>query len=176
MPWALPGRLAALPGREGPALPGREGPALPGRFFSADCLLKCNTGNSVAVHHCTVWYKDPQLLALYLSLKIWLFFLGLPNYWCSIYTGRVVLLDRFSWCGLPCWGENTKIKFFAYNMQYFENRYMIIFNFLWNLYFWISYVLGALRPLGVGVILSPVSVHASQCGWTHQQSAINMEM
>lgn len=39
MPWALPGRLAALPGREGPALPGREGPALPGRFFSADCLL-----------------------------------------------------------------------------------------------------------------------------------------
>lgn len=38
MPWALPGRLAALPGREGPALPGREGPALPGRFFSADCL------------------------------------------------------------------------------------------------------------------------------------------
>lgn len=122
MPWALPGRLAALPGREGPALPGREGPALPGRFFSADCLLKCNTGNSVAVHHSTVWYKDPQLLVLYLSLKILLFFLGLPNYWCSIYTGRVVLLDRFSRCGLPCWGENTKKIFFAYKMQKFENR------------------------------------------------------
>lgn len=120
MPWALPGRLAALPGREGPALPGREGPALPGRFFSADCLPLWNTGNSVAVHYNTVWYKDPQLLTLYLSLKIWLFFLGLPNDWCSIYTGRIVPLDRFSWRGLPCWGGKTKIKFFTNNIQYWK--------------------------------------------------------